>query len=376
MNTNDPNEFTNQNADPNTVNTVQKTEPAALYCSNCGRQIPPDSIFCNYCATPVAAAKVDQQPYGAPADPQSNFGAYAHDQSNTMGSSFTAQGAMNDPYQYQPNAPYNNQAGNTGFGGYQFSAYNAFAMDPRYKQFQVSNLQPGQREIVRCTQVSKSYGSSNALNPLNLVIGNGRVIGLLGPNGSGKTTLIKLMCGLLTPTTGTITINSTPIGAATKAMVSYLPDRTYIPDWMKIRNILDYFCDFYADFRRPLAETMLGNLHIDPNAVMKTLSKGTQEKVQLVLVMSRNASLYLLDEPIAGVDPVARDYILDTIIRAHNPDSSVVISTHLITDIEPALNEVIMIKYGSLALQGDADQLRRTFGKSLNDIFKEVFAGC
>ena len=162
MNTNDPNEFTNQNADPNTVNTVQKNEPAALYCSNCGRQIPPDSIFCNYCATPVAAAKVDQQPYGAPANPQSNFGAYAHDQSNTMGSSFTAQGAMNDPYQYQPNAPYNNQAGNTGFGGYQFSAYNAFAMDPRYKQFQVSNLQPGQREIVRCTQVSKSYGSSNA----------------------------------------------------------------------------------------------------------------------------------------------------------------------------------------------------------------------
>ena len=251
-----------------------------------------------------------------------------------------------------------------------------YETDPRYQQFRISTLQPGQREIVRCSEISKVYGNVQAICPMNLVIGNGKIIGLLGPNGSGKTTLIKLICGLLTPTTGTITVNGVPIGAETKAMVSYLPDRTYIPEWMKIKDILNYFSDFYVDFRRPLAETMLANLRINPEAVMKTLSKGTKEKVQLILVMSRNASLYLLDEPIAGVDPVARDYILNTIIGAHNPDSSVIISTHLINDIEPALNEVIMIRYGTLAIQGDANELRKTFGKSLNDIFKEVFAGC
>ncbi|MBQ8921797.1 MAG: ABC transporter ATP-binding protein [Oscillospiraceae bacterium] len=261
-------------------------------------------------------------------------------------------------------------------GGFPYPAPSPYETDPRYQKFRVSTLQPGQREIIRCTEVSKIYGNTQALSPMNLVVGNGRVIGLLGPNGSGKTTLIKLICGLLTPTNGTITVNGVPIGAETKAMISYLPDRTYIPEWMKIKEILDYFSDFYVDFRRPLAETMLGNLRISPDAVMKTLSKGTQEKVQLVLVMSRNASLYLLDEPIAGVDPVARDYILNTIISAHNPDSSVIISTHLINDIEPVLNEVIMIRYGTLAIQGDANELRQTFGKSLNDIFKEVFAGC
>ncbi len=263
-----------------------------------------------------------------------------------------------------------------GMGGYAYPPQNPVELDPRYQKFRTSTLQPGQRELVRCSDVSKVYGNMQAISPLNLVIGNGKVIGLLGPNGSGKTTLIKLICGLLTPTTGSITVNGIPIGAETKAMVSYLPDRTYIPDWMKIKQVLDYFSDFYADFRRPLAEAMLANLRINPESVMKTLSKGTQEKVQLILVMSRNASLYLLDEPIAGVDPVARDYILNTIISTHNPDSSVVISTHLINDIEPALNEVIMIKYGTLAIQGDAQELRNTFGKSLNDIFKEVFAGC
>ena len=381
MNTDNTNDLTNQVTAPDlqqdTENAENKTSSAVLYCSNCGKMIPPDSIYCNYCATPVAAAKINTQPHSSMTDQQNTFSAYSYNQTNTMDSSINPQGTINNnSYQYQPNGSFNNHGNTMGMGVNPFTMYDPIAMDPRYKQFQVSSLQPGQREIVRCTQVSKSYGNNNALNPLNLVIGNGRVIGLLGPNGSGKTTLIKLMCGLLTPTTGSITINGTPIGADTKAMVSYLPDRTYIPEWMRIRNILDYFCDFYADFRRPLAEVMLNNLHIDPNAVMKTLSKGTQEKVQLVLVMSRNASLYLLDEPIAGVDPVARDYILDTIIRAHNPDSSVVISTHLITDIEPALNEVIMIKYGNLALQGDANQLRNTFGKSLNDIFKEVFAGC
>ena len=391
--------LTTQNPGENTERSTSagaaaQTGEAVLFCTNCGKQIPHDSKFCNYCAAPVRTAAVDSRqdsasayqqdpvngstfqpdPMGGNSFQQNPMGANAFQPSPMGGNSFQQNPMGGNAFQPSP-------MGGNGFqqnpmGGYQFPMYNPMAQDPRYKQFQTSMLQPGQREIVRCTQVSKSYGTNNALNSINLVIGNGRVIGLLGPNGSGKTTLIKLICGLLTPTTGSITINGAPIGAATKAMVSYLPDRTYIADWMKIRNILDYFSDFYADFRRPLAEAMLGNLRIDPNAVMKTLSKGTQEKVQLVLVMSRNASLYLLDEPIAGVDPVARDYILDTIIRAHNPDSSVVISTHLITDIEPVLNEVIMIKYGNLALQGDANQLRSTFGKSLNDIFKEVFAGC
>lgn len=359
-----------------TTDNTQHHGEKKLFCHKCGRQLLPDSIFCNYCGATLAEAAVKPQS-AYPNTYQQNTVSGNTYQQNTM-SGNTYQPNYQQNYQPQQFPSYSTQPNNMGSAlGYNpFFSQNPVQLDPRYRQFQTSMLQPGQQEIVRCTQVSKTYGSNNALNCIDLCIGNGRVIGLLGPNGSGKTTLIKLLCGLLTPTSGTITINGMPIGAATKAMVSYLPDRTYIPDWMRIRNVLDYFCDFYADFRRPLAEQMLNNLRIDPNAVMKTLSKGTQEKVQLVLVMSRNASLYLLDEPIAGVDPVARDYILDTIIGTHNPESSVVISTHLITDIEPVLNEVIMIKYGTLALQGDADRLRNTFGKSLNDIFKEVFAGC
>ncbi len=231
-------------------------------------------------------------------------------------------------------------------------------------------------DLVYLNNVSKLYGSKVALNGVNLTIPSGKVIGLLGPNGSGKTTLIKLLCGLLTPTQGNISICGYPVGPMSKAVVAYLPDRTYFPEWMKVREMLDYFCDFYKDFRRPLAEMMLANLRIDPNAPMKTLSKGTKEKVQLILVMSRYAALYLLDEPIAGVDPVARDFILDTIIRAHNPESSVIISTHLITDIEQALDSVIMIKYGNIALCGDTDGLRKAWNMNIVDIFKEVFKGC
>lgn len=340
-------------------------------CPRCGKVNLPDGGFCRFCGSSLSAPQPAPAP--APASPFSQGAMGSAYQPNTMQGIAYQQNPMGNAYQPQFQG-YNYNQPPMGMGG--FYNPNPIMLDPRFQQFTTSALQQGQREIVRCMSVSKAYGNVNALGPIDLVIGTGRVIGLLGPNGSGKTTLIKLLCGLLTPTSGNIKINGWDIGAQTKAMVSYLPDRTYIPEWMKIKEILDYFSDFYADFRRPLAETMLGNLRIDPNAVMKTLSKGTQEKVQLVLVMSRNASLYLLDEPIAGVDPVARDYILDTIIGAHNPESSVVISTHLITDIEPALNEVIMIKYGSLALHGDADTLRNTFGKSLNDIFKEVFAGC
>ena len=371
-------------AEKNTGSIPQGAVPAfqqpagETVCPKCGNTNPPNSKFCRYCGSPMGAAvSYPQAGYPDPYQQQNTMGAYPYPPQNMGGYPPYPQGyptGYQQGYQPQPFPAYNGAP--NPMGGYPYQPQNPVTADPRLKQFQTSTLQPGQREIVRCMQVSKTYGTVNALNSVNLVIGSGRVVGLLGPNGSGKTTLIKLICGLLTPTSGSITVNGTPIGAATKAMVSYLPDRTYIQDWMKIRNILDFFSDFYQDFRRPLAEAMLNNLHISPESVMKTLSKGTQEKVQLVLVMSRNASLYLLDEPIAGVDPVARDYILDTIIRAHNPDSSVVISTHLITDIEPVLNEVIMIKYGSLALHGDANQLRSTFGKSLNDIFKEVFAGC
>ena len=228
-------------------------------------------------------------------------------------------------------------------------------------------------ELIRCAGLSKAYGSKLALSGLDLTLESGRIIGLLGPNGSGKTTLIKLLCGLLTPSAGTLTIDGMEIGAKTKAIVSYLPERTYIPDWMRVRNILDYFCDFYADFRRDLAEDMLQRLNIDVNAKIKTLSKGNKEKVQLILVMSRNAKLYLLDEPIAGVDPAAREYILDTIITNYNPEASVIISTHLIQDIERILDDVIMIQYGHLKVHGGADAIRSEKGMSIDQLFREVF---
>lgn len=228
-------------------------------------------------------------------------------------------------------------------------------------------------ELLKCFNLSKSYGKKEALCSLDLTLESGKIVGLLGPNGSGKTTLIKLMCGLLSPTKGEILIDGMEVGTQTKAIVSYLPERTYIPNWMKVNDILNFFCDFYADFRRPLAEDMLKKLNVDPNAKMKTLSKGNKEKVQLILVMSRNAKLYLLDEPIAGVDPAARDYILDTIITNYNQDASVIISTHLIQDIERVLDDVIMIQYGHLKMYGSADAIREEKGMSIDQLFREVF---
>lgn len=228
-------------------------------------------------------------------------------------------------------------------------------------------------ELLSCKGLSKSYGKKEALCSLDLTLESGKIIGLLGPNGSGKTTLIKLICGLLSPTSGEITVDGKEIGPETKAVISYLPERTYIPDWMKVSDIIKFFCDFYTDFRAELAENMLQRLNIDKNAKIKTLSKGTKEKVQLILVMSRNAKLYLLDEPIAGVDPAARDYILDTIITNYNPDASVIISTHLIQDIERVLDDVIMIQYGHLKVHDFADNLRAEHGKSIDEIFREVF---
>ena len=228
-------------------------------------------------------------------------------------------------------------------------------------------------ELIQISDLSKSYGKKEALSGINLTLESGRVVGLLGPNGSGKTTLIKILCGLLTPTAGHVTIDGKEIGTETKAIVSYLPERSYIPIWMKVKDILDYFEDFYKDFRRSVAEDMLSRLRIDTNAKIKTLSKGNKEKVQLILVMSRNAKLYLLDEPIAGVDPAARDYILDTIVTNYNPDASIIISTHLIQDIERILDDVVMIQYGHLKVFGSADALRSEKGMSIDQLFREVF---
>lgn len=230
-----------------------------------------------------------------------------------------------------------------------------------------------ENNILACRNLWKTYGKKEALKGLNLSIDRGRIVGLLGPNGSGKTTLIKLICGLLTPTDGGIFVDKKEIGVETKKVVSYLPERTYIPDWMRVNDILDMFEDFYTDFKRERALQMLESLNINPADKIKTLSKGTKEKVQLILVMSRDADLYLLDEPIAGVDPAARDYILKTIITNYNENATVIISTHLITDIETVLDEVVMIKNGELVMHKTVDEIREENGMSVDQLFREVF---
>lgn len=227
--------------------------------------------------------------------------------------------------------------------------------------------------ILECKNLSKRYGKVAALEDVNLVIEPGRVVGLLGPNGSGKTTLIKLINGLLTPSTGEVLVGGEQPGPYTKALVSYLPDRDYLADWMSVEQQLGFFAEMYADFDRDKAMEMLLRLNIDPKQRFKSLSKGTREKVQLILVMSRKASLYLLDEPIGGVDPATRDYILDTIIRNYNPEAAVIISTHLIADVEPVLDDVIFLQKGRVVLHQAADSLREEKGKSVDQYFREVF---
>lgn len=228
--------------------------------------------------------------------------------------------------------------------------------------------------LVEIVNLTKKYGANVAVNNLTVSLPKGKIIGLLGPNGSGKTTLIKMLNGLLTPTEGTIMIDGNYVGPATKSKVAYLPDRTYLTMNQTIREILDYFQDFYQDFSGERAEEMLKSLGIDSAVKMRTLSKGTREKVQLILVMSRNASLYILDEPIAGVDPAARDYILRTIINNYNPEATVLISTHLIEDVEQVLDEVIFMRYGQLVLYTSVDNIREEKGKSVDAYFREVFA--
>ena len=227
--------------------------------------------------------------------------------------------------------------------------------------------------VLECKALTKNYGHMAALDGVDFAIEPGRIVGLLGPNGSGKTTLIKLANGLLTPTAGELLVCGMKPGKESHACVSYLPERTAIPTWMTATQLLDFYQDFYADFRRDAAEEMLQHLNIRPGQRIKQMSKGTREKVQLIMVMSRAAKLYLLDEPIGGVDPATRDYILSTIIGNYNPEAAVVISTHLISDVEKVLDEVIFINQGRVMLQTSVDEIREEKGMSVDELFREVF---
>ena len=228
-------------------------------------------------------------------------------------------------------------------------------------------------ETLKCSGLSKIYGNITALDNIDLELGEGKIIGLLGPNGSGKTTLIKLASRLLVPSSGKIEICGIEPCPETKAMVSYLPDRNSLPDWMKVKELVELYSDFFADFDVIRAENMLDSLNIDPTMQFKKMSKGTKEKVQLILAMSRRAKLYLLDEPIAGVDPAARDFILNTIINNYDEGATVVISTHLISDVEKVLDEAVFLKEGHIYLHKTVDEIREETGKSVDEYFREVF---
>ena len=227
--------------------------------------------------------------------------------------------------------------------------------------------------LVCCSGLTKSYGAKPALDHVDLQLAPGKIIGLLGPNGSGKTTLIKILTGLLRQTEGSVAIDGKPIGPETKALVSYLPDRMYYAGWMKTKDMVNFFADFYPDFRRERAEAMCRALGIGLDMRVKTMSKGTKEKLQLLLVMSRAAKLYLLDEPLGGVDPAARDYILSTIMHNYSEDAALMLSTHLIGDIEKVLDEVILLQDGKVLRQTAVDELREETGESVDAYFREVY---
>ena len=227
--------------------------------------------------------------------------------------------------------------------------------------------------ILQCQGLTKYYGGVLALDHADIAIEPGQIVGLLGPNGSGKTTLIKLANGLLQPTSGSILIDDMTPSPKTHAIVSYLPERIALTDWMNVRQLMDFYGDFYADFQREAAEQMLAQLQLPLGQTVRQMSKGTREKHQLILTMSRKAKLYLLDEPIGGVDPATRDYILHTILSNYNPEAAVVISTHLITDVESILDSVIFLNQGKVVLQSTVDDIRETRGKSVDAYFREVF---
>ncbi|MCL2881743.1 MAG: ABC transporter ATP-binding protein [Coriobacteriia bacterium] len=232
--------------------------------------------------------------------------------------------------------------------------------------------------ILEVKELTKRYTKSGpaVLGNVSITLEAGKIVGLLGPNGSGKTTLIKIICGLLTCSEGQVLVEGKAPGRETKKIVAYLPDTSYLSDWMRVDQVLEFFTDFYADFDKARALKMLSLLQIDPKSRLKSLSKGTKEKVQLILVMSRDAKLYVLDEPIGGVDPAARDYILKTIITNYSPDATVLIATHLIADIESVLDEVIFVNQGVVVLQDTVDHIREERGQSVDEMFREVFAAC
>lgn len=227
--------------------------------------------------------------------------------------------------------------------------------------------------VLEIKNVHKKYLSHSVLEGVGFSIPRGKIVGLLGPNGCGKTTILKLISGLLQLDEGEIRINGICPGQQTKSMISYLPERSYLNDWMKISDILNLFSDFYADFDRERAEQMLTDLKISKEEKLKTMSKGTKEKVQLILVMSRRASLYLLDEPIGGVDPATREYILHTILKNFNENSSILITTHLIQDVETIFDQVLFLNQGKIVIDGEVDEIREKYGKSIDGLFREVF---
>ena len=228
--------------------------------------------------------------------------------------------------------------------------------------------------LVEIKELGKCYGKKKVMNNLSLSLESGRIVGILGPNGSGKSTLIKMMAGVLKPTSGQIIINGYPVGVNTKKIVSYLPERTYLNPSMKVKEAVDYFADFYEDFSKQKALDMLEKFGINEQDKIKSLSKGTREKVQIVLVMSREAEVYLLDEPMGGVDPAARDYILKTILTNYNENASVIITTHLISDVEKVLDDVVFIKNGEIVFHKDVDVIREEKNMSIDSLFREVFA--
>ena len=227
--------------------------------------------------------------------------------------------------------------------------------------------------LLEVSHVSKSYGNNRVLDDVTFNITKGKIVGLLGPNGSGKTTLIKLINDLLKEDSGTIKVEGLDLGVETKKLISYLPDKNYLNNNMTVLELLNYFKDFYEDFRIDKAKELIGKLGLDLNKKLKTMSKGTKEKVQLILVMSRKAKLYILDEPIGGIDPAARDYIINTILTNFSNDASLLISTHLISDLEKVLDEVIFLKNGKVVRSGSTDEIRKETNMSINDLFREEF---
>lgn len=292
--------------------------------------------------------------------------------------------APGEPAQNNPVYPQNNPLQNSYPQNNAAYTQNAAVQDnPVYAQTENTQYNPtvtmayNNIPLLQLNDLCKRYpgmGTYMSVFHMNLIIPRGRIIGLLGPNGCGKTTLIKMINGLLAPTSGNVLINGMEPCPATKKIISYLPERTYLDNGMKVSQMVSYFADFYEDFSTEKAYGMLGALGISSDARLKTLSKGTKEKVQLILVMSRQADLYILDEPIAGVDPAARDYILRTIITNYNPGSTIILSTHLISDIENILDDVIFMKNGSLMLYTSVDSIRSQMGKSVDNYFREVYA--